>query len=293
MDVKQQSPPIDRAAIEKLPPHGAFTFKVAKVGAEPDGRFIVEGRMNSFGVMRSRRILHPGPFRAWLKAAGREASLPMLVNHGLVASGLSSVGRWTGFSVDDDGMNWSGFVGDGTDLARDTRALLAQGVVDSLSLGWQPIQGRWVTIDDADLDPWLKRKLTEAGAREAYAFLDYIPVEGSVVDVPDDALARVAGGAAFASLHQAVEGLRADINALKSGGGTDTASRFLASLDSRFREFLAQWREQVVAMLQADSVVADAAEAFREDLAALREDKAKAGDEDLDTLLDRVSRVPS
>lgn len=185
---------LNRADVERLPMAETMRMVIETAGPE-DGVFRVVGRMNSFGVMRSRRLLHPAAFADWL-AANPDATLPMLANHGYIGGGFATVGRWTSFKVDKSGMTWSGFIGgqnddDSTELQRDARRLLAQKVLDGLSLGWEG-SGRWANIDEPDLDPLVKGALKKANVKEAFVFYSWAPVEGSLVDVGDDPLARVA-----------------------------------------------------------------------------------------------------
>jgi len=189
-DARQRA---ERTRIEALPSRAALPFTIETAAADEAGRFRVSGVMNSFRATHSGRILHPRGFEAWLK---REpgATLPMLANHGFISGGFATIGVWDRFERVQGGMRWSGYLANAVPLATEARALLEQGVLRQLSVGWVTRQARWVTLQDADLEPQIKAALLEGGLVEARVFMDWYPVEGSIVDVADDPAARIAAG---------------------------------------------------------------------------------------------------
>jgi phage head maturation protease len=173
--------------------HAAGSFEISRAGMdEQTGEYRVAGYMNTFGAMHSRRIIHPRGFLKWL-ANHRNAHLPMLGNHGEVGGTYATIGEWDTFEHHEGrGMFWAGRVGSGTQLADDARRLLDQKLLRQLSFGFVVRQGRWVSLKDADLDAHLRGAMEAAELDEAYAVLDWYPVEGSIVDVADDPGARIA-----------------------------------------------------------------------------------------------------
>lgn len=191
---------LDRQAIERLAPRGAFAFEIERAEIGDDGAFLVRGVMNSFRPMRSRRILHPQGYIEWLERSPG-ARLPMLANHGYGGGGAYAViGTWDEFSYDPArGAVWGGTVGSGTALCDEARTLLSQGLLRGLSWGWCPLApARWVTLKDADLDAHFRAVMEADGVDECYACWRYEPVEGSIVDVADDRLGLLAARQAAA-----------------------------------------------------------------------------------------------
>lgn len=182
--------PLDRAAIEQLPTRGSFDFEIAEMTEDGD-KLRVKGFANSFRPMRSGRVLSPKPYIKWAKGKGR--TLTMLANHGYVP-GFGSIGQWNAFSYDERrGALMEGFIGSGTSLMNEARTLVKQGILRNISVGWTARQARWITVDDKDIDAHFKTVMEEDGVRECYAFIDYELVEASLVDVPDDPRATLAG----------------------------------------------------------------------------------------------------
>lgn len=179
--MKPQQPTRERAA---------FQFQIETAAEGADGRFRISGIMNSFGVTHSRRVLCAAPFEAWCNQ-NPKATLPMLANHGEVA-GFGTIGIWDGFERVPGGMRWTGYLAKGVPLADQARMLLEQNVLRQLSVGWVSRQARYVSVKDKDLDPELQQALADAAVDEALAYIDWYPVEGSIVDVGDDPRARVA-----------------------------------------------------------------------------------------------------
>lgn len=185
----------NRRVVEAQPMRAAFAMRIAEAGAS-GGQFRVRGVMNSFSVMHSGRILHPAGYIEWMRN-NPDATLPMLLNHGIGGDLRSAViGKWDRFSGDaESGMVWEGFVGEGTQLCDESRTLLSQRLLSGLSMGWYTLTPpRWVNLKDADLDPFVKQAMDREGVDECYAFFRYEPVEGSIVDVPDDRNGRLAAG---------------------------------------------------------------------------------------------------
>jgi hypothetical protein len=281
----------------------AFPFEIQTAALDDSGKFRVTGIMNSFKVTHSRRILHPRGFEKWLKR-NPKATLPMLANHGFDIGGFASIGVWDRFErVKGGGMLWSGYLGENIPLADQARALLEQKILRQLSVGWISRQQRYVRSDDTDLDPHFKQAMEEAGADEALAFLDWYPVEGSIVDVGDDPEARIAAKAnaaaveaALAPLRQEIAELRGQLERLSAAGGGGEPAALLATLRTHSTEFLEDLRDAAVEVLQTDPRLIAAGQVFKEDLDAILEDltdedKEKDNDGDgLAGLRERVAR---
>ena len=154
-------------------------------------------------------------------------------------------------------------------LASQARTLLEQRILRQLSVGWISRQTRWVTSKDADLDPHVKEALADAGVDEALAFMDWYPVEGSVVDVADDPAARLAASA---------------------GGATAAA---IAAVDQRIVEFVAGLDQRVADLVESaiEAVLGSRAErrsggegslseAYRSDFACEDDDGGGEPDDD-------------
>jgi phage head maturation protease len=204
--VEHETSTIDRSAVEAMQPRGSFSFEIADATQDGD-KLRIKGFANSFRPMRSGRVLLRQPYIKWAKGKGR--TLSMLANHGYGA-GFGSIGLWNTFAYDEKrGMAMEGWIGSGTTLMDEARVLVQQGVLRNISVGWTSRQARWVTVDDKDIDPALKSVMDEDGVRECYCFIDYELVEASLVDVPDDPRATLAGGSAqFSVLSAQIEQLR-------------------------------------------------------------------------------------
>ncbi len=270
-----------------------FGFALESAGIEPtSNQFRIRGWMNTFGVTHSRRLLHPRGFQNWLARTGGQATLPMLANHGVDVGGFATIGKWDRFEFHPGrGMLWSGFVAAGTPAADQARALLAQGILDQLSVGWVPVQSRYVTLKDADLDPLLKEAMEAAGVDEVRAFLDWYPIEGSIVDVADDPGARIA-----ARLDALEERLAAALDGeWRSGRGAaalearlvDVAAALeawkqkplevdLSGLKTVFEQFLSAFRVDALEALEA--IAADPRAEYAAALLAEDADAAGGGD---------------
>jgi len=271
----------------------ALPFVIESAGIQGDA-YRVRGVMNSFGAQHSRRLLHPEPFKRWLAAKPPGASLPMLAQHGLTQGGFATIGQWDDFAFDKNkGMVWSGFLGAGTQLADEARALLSQRLLKQLSLGWITKATKFVRLNDGDLDPEFRRAMEEAGIDEALGFTDWVPVEGSLVDVADDPNALLAarsdpaGAATIAALRAAVDVLRAELTELKAGGG----DVLRAALDESLADWLAEFKNAAIDALQSDPDIGDAALGLREDLAERAGSAAGVGSGDqLAALRARLNR---
>jgi len=269
----------ERRAIENAAHCMALPFAIERAQLDDDGIFRVTGIANTFGVMHSRRILHPRGFQNWLKRTKGKQPLPMLGNHGYDAGGFATIGQWDSFElVEGVGMRWSGRVGEGTPMSDQARLLLGQRLLGQLSIGWVSLQSRWVHKDDSDLDEHFKQKMEEVGADEIYAFLDWYPLEGSIVDVADDPGARLAAqyGQQLAALSTQISELKAavaepwglnaepSIQAAIEAALKSVDSRF----DQRFGELFEQLREDLVEAVQMGAELrAGLPDAYREDLA--------------------------
>lgn len=120
--------------------------------ASQDGRFRIRGVANTFGVMRSGRMFHPKAFDKWLAANG-QPNLALLGNHGFDVAGFASIGRVDGVQVGKQGLIFGAWIGEATQLARDARALVEEGTLKGISVGWMSRGMASVRIDDPNLDP--------------------------------------------------------------------------------------------------------------------------------------------
>lgn len=180
-----------RAAIEGQPCRAAINLTIETADVGDDGKRRIRGYANTFGVMRSGRIIHPKAVEDWL-AANADARMPLMAMHGFVA-GFATIGSVEKLKVQrSKGLYFEATVASGIELADQAWQLVSQGMLNSLSIGWSSKQRRWVRADDKDLDPWLAKKMKEAGVTEAYAHLDVEIVEISLVDVGDDRGAKLA-----------------------------------------------------------------------------------------------------
>lgn len=271
----------------------ALPFVIESAGIQGD-TFRVRGVMNSFGAQHSRRLLHPAAFKKWLAAKSPDATLPMLAQHGNVMGGFATVGQWDQFAFDPKrGMIWGGYVGKGTQLTDEARALLSQRLLKQLSVGWITRQARYVRLTDADLDPELRRAMEESHIDEAQAFLDWYPVEGSLVDVADDPNALLAARseagatATIAALRADVDAVRAELAEFKTGGG----NVLWAALDEALADWVAEFKNAAINALQSDLDIGDAATGLREDLAEVRTGSAAGAESgDFATLRSRLAR---
>ncbi len=159
--------------------------------ASQDGRFRIRGVANTFGVMRSGRMFHPNAFDKWL-AANAQPNLALLGNHGMDVAGFASIGRVDGARVSKQGLVFDAWIGEATQLARDARALVEEGTLKGISVGWMARGMSRVHIDDPKLDPALAEALRAAEAHSADVTTRADLVEISLVDVADDAGATLA-----------------------------------------------------------------------------------------------------
>lgn len=212
-------------------------------GAQLDdaGRRRIRGIANTFGVMRSRRIMHPGPAEELLKSKP-ELTLPLLAQHGMVP-GFATIGTVDVLKVDRGrGLYFEATIADGDPTADTAWNLVEGGHLNSLSIGWYPRQARFVTEDDKDLDPWFKKKMSEAGASEALAFIDYELLEISLVDVGDDRDAKLV--ASLGELQTTLETLsKAARSGSANGDGKLVAAAQQAARETVQSMFEAAWKD--------------------------------------------------
>ncbi|MDX2200797.1 MAG: HK97 family phage prohead protease [Phycisphaerae bacterium] len=167
-------------------------IQVAEAG--DGGAAKISGVANSFGVMRSGRIIHPRSLDGYMKRVGSGGPFfGLLAQHGN-AEGFATVGRVTRLAATPQGLLFEAVLASGTPLADEARTLIAQKMLTGVSLGWR-------SLDDASVafgpelereDPELHRIMKAAGANRATVFYAIEPVELSLVDVPDDPAARIA-----------------------------------------------------------------------------------------------------
>lgn len=229
-----------QASIAALPSRDIFTLSIERAATGEGGVRRVRGVGNSFGVMRSGRILHPAGAAEFLKKLGN-GTLPLLAQHGDVSE-FATIGTIERLRVDAKlGLVFEAKLADGLPLADQAWALIQQGHLRTVSVGWTPYQSRWVTASDIDLDPHVKQKMEESGATEALAFLRYDLVEISLVDVPDDAnavlMARGGGAHEIAALNARLDRIEASI------------AKLAYARREQFEAFLQECRPAVIEIL--------------------------------------------
>lgn len=184
-----------RADLEAMPCRAEFPVEIDYAALElgsagGEGERKIRGVANTFRVMSSGRIIHPSAAVQFLKA-NPNAQVPLLAQHGEVRD-FATIGKVTKLAVDPKrGLTFEALVATDTDLAEQAWALIQQRMLASVSIGWQSRQSRFVREGDADLDAHLAAEMKRAGVKEALAFLQINLLEISLVDVPDDAGARL------------------------------------------------------------------------------------------------------
>lgn len=147
-----------------------------KAGAVPldlkavaeDGEF--EGYLSTFGnVDRGMDMVMPGAFRRTLKER-KLSSIKLLRDHDT----RKVIGKWLSMEEDDRGLKVRGKLFAGTvQLATETLALMREGALDAMSIGYRTIKAQW---DE------------EQGVRK---LLDLDLWEGSIVTFPMNEMATV------------------------------------------------------------------------------------------------------
>lgn len=147
-----------------------------KAGAVPldlkavaeDGEF--EGYLSTFGnVDRGMDMVMPGAFRRTLKER-KLSSIKLLRDHDT----RKVIGKWLSMDEDDRGLKVRGKLFAGTvQLATETLALMREGALDAMSIGYRTIKAQW---DE------------EQGVRK---LLDLDLWEGSIVTFPMNEMATV------------------------------------------------------------------------------------------------------
>lgn len=147
-----------------------------KAGAVPldlkavaeDGEF--EGYLSTFGnVDRGMDMVMPGAFRRTLKER-KLSAIKLLRDHDT----RKVIGKWLSMEEDDRGLKVRGKLFAGTvQLATETLALMREGALDAMSIGYRTIKAQW---DE------------EQGIRK---LLDVELWEGSIVTFPMNEMATV------------------------------------------------------------------------------------------------------
>jgi phage head maturation protease len=186
----------------------AFEAKIEVASAgEGEAPFIIRGKANSYGVMRSGRLIMPTAMSAWFESEG-EKRLPFMGKHGAVP-GFATIGTATELKSSASGFEFKASLARGTQLADEARTLISQGHLKNISLGWAGMS-RIVKADDAEIDPAVKRAMKKAGVRIAEVFYVAEPVEISLVDVGDDRHARLAADIEGGDIGKAIEAIVAE-----------------------------------------------------------------------------------
>lgn len=257
----------------------AESFAIEQAGVAGGKRRRIKGYANTWGVMRSGRIIHPAAVEQWL-ADNAEPRLPLMAQHGLVP-GFASIGVVDKLKVSRaKGLYFEAALAEGTTLADEAGKLLEQGVLGNLSIGWVGTQARYISADDSDVDPWLAEKMKEAGVDRAHAFLQVELVEISLVDVADDPGAKLVANAGFvaaveqaiAPVRQELAELRRQVQQLSAGGGSPEVAELLSGLGDQFASWIEDWKLAAIEALQTSPDVVEAAEARLQDAADALED---------------------
>lgn len=105
-------------------------------GIEDDGTF--EGYASLFDrVDMSRDIVERGAFANAIAQRGA-SGVRMLFQH----DPAQPIGVWTSIAEDDYGLKVRGRLSTGSDKAREVRALIRDGALDGLSIGFKVVRGR-------------------------------------------------------------------------------------------------------------------------------------------------------
>jgi HK97 family phage prohead protease len=121
----------ERIRMNAIAQLGAPTF-----GIGADGR--VQGYASLFGVVdQARDMVMPGAFRETLKARGLRR-IPMLFQH----DPSEPVGIWLELREDYRGLYACGRLIPDVQRSREVFALLRDGAIDGLSIGFRTVQGR-------------------------------------------------------------------------------------------------------------------------------------------------------
>lgn len=155
----KNSPAVDTKA-------GAIPFELKAIS--DDGEF--EGYASTFGnVDRGMDMVMPGAFRRTLKER-KLSAIKCLRDHDT----RKLVGKWLAMEEDDRGLKVRGKLFAGTvQLATETLALMREGALDAMSIGYRTIKAQW---DE------------EQGVRK---LLDLDLWEGSIVTFPMNEMATV------------------------------------------------------------------------------------------------------
>jgi len=262
-----------RHAVEALAPESAFRLEIeaAEVGADNVRR--IRGYANTFGVMRSGRIIHPQAVEDWL-AANPQATLALLAQHGYVRD-FATIGRVDMLKVQRTrGLYFEATLATGTALADQAWTLVSQKLLGSLSIGWIGKQARWVRADDVDLDPWIAKKMKEAGASECYAFLSVELLEISLVDIGDDRGAKLAARLSAEEIAAVAEAVARRVTPAAAPGDQAIRAAVEASLKAVgnvIEQFATGLENRLVETIEA---AVEARDAYRADCASLADGSA-------------------
>jgi len=292
VELNTDEPQIERACL-------SCDISAAVEEEEPE-RLRITGVVHSFGATYSRRLLHPQGFINWMKR-NPKAQLPMLAAHGYHGTDAvySTIGQWDSFSYHKNrGAVWSGWIGQGTKLQEESRALVKQKLLTQLSWGWWPRRQQRVHIGDEDLDPHFKRIMEENEWDDALAFTEFDLCEASLVDIADDPGARlaarvgVAGVERLDTIEQRVAQLGQRLDRLSAAGGSSDTAALVASLREHSAEWFDDFRDAVIELLASDEAIHAAARDLREeanDLAHLWGEGNNDVDDCFQNLQDRVA----
>lgn len=171
-----------------------FALTCEAAADQQDGKLRVSGVANSLRVTRSGRLIMPEAVQQFLRD-NPTIDLPLMAQHGHTRQTFATIGRIDGMSLDPQrGLVFRGWVGNETDLQREARALIGQGAITQLSIGWICEYDRIKTYqrDEPDLPEWIAAEMDRTRRTRIWAFFQAEIYELSAVDTPDDPGARLA-----------------------------------------------------------------------------------------------------
>ncbi len=242
--------------------HASYSLQIETAQRDEQGNLRIKGLANTFGVMRSRRVLLPSAFNDWLAGNNGNVNINLLANHGFVP-GFASIGKVETMRVTNKGLQFEGFIGKGTVLMDEAATLVESKILDSFSLGWMSNQSRVVSREDSDLDPHLKKLFSQnKELTHLWAFFRVEVVELSLVDVADDRGAKLAADFRRGLLDDVRSALRDSQPATKTGTPVpdsaavqDAIATIVREQIARMDDRLSEFKDEVVGAVEG--VLAD------------------------------------
>lgn len=237
------------AAGERFRDRVPFGIELAATDTRTGARRI-RGVANTGNVMRSGRMIHPDAMRDF-ESRHAGGTMPLLAQHGESgAATFATIGQVDRIKADPQrGLLFEATLAEGVQAADDAWALVKQGMLKTVSIGWTSREARHVSVNDRTIDDVTKQRLTDAGVSEAMVYFALDVVEISLVDVPDDPGAVLIGRDGTLSGRGMVE-LAADVRSLRTEIAALRQER--ASLKAEFGELVADlWAQGEDRLIQA------------------------------------------